>query len=320
MNSPQSFHGPEPIYGPSRKVDVEPELRTEPLGERAIAVPHTLSPRDVVALQRFVGNRALSRLLARPTTDRAVQRAVSHSASWPPVMGSPEEALITNLDAQVPNAEQTAVNGVQSALGLKTPMEASYIQRPSHTTWGYVVEEKLNALAVGLGWRTQKSLGGARPDYYRKSNGIKLFVDLTSQRQAGIGGNHITDKLDTAGFGSPNNTMAASDITHQSRNPLGGGPGVIVPGNASMGQVRALQIYRRFSKRYIGKSTDVDFNPALAKVFKRYGDIKHHAFTTKWKGKHRKRFKTEVLDALNKVQPVNFKQHRTRSATRRGLA
>lgn len=233
---------------------------------------------------------------------------MSPSASWSPVAGGPEEVLIAALDAEIPNAEIAAAAGVQSHLGQKTAHEQQYIQRPSQTTWGYVVEEKLDSLAIARGWQTQQPLFGARPDYCRSSNGIGVYADLTIVRQAGIGGNHITDKLQNANFITPNNLVTAAHVTHQSQNPRGVVGGAIVLGNATLKEVRAVQEYRRFNKPYLGKQTDVDFNPLLAKLVRQYGEIDQWTFSTKWKGKERRAFRRSVKEALKGPKAVNFKK------------
>ena len=286
-------------------------------GPRAASgpAPSALSPQAVVQLQRMVGNRAMSGLLAKPAP--TVQRAVSPSASWPPAAGGPEETLIADLDAEIPNAEQAATAGVQTNVGLKTAHEMQYIQRPSQTTWGYVVEEKLDPLAIARGWGTQHQLHGARPDYYHVSNGIGVYADLTTMLQAGIGGNHITDKLQNAGVTTPNGLVAAADVTHRSQNPRGAAGGAIVLGNATLKEVRALQEYRRFNKKYLGKTMDVEFNPRLDRLVQQYGEIDQWTFSTRWKKKHRREFRYQMKQALKGPKPVNLKKrYATRSRGR----
>jgi hypothetical protein len=225
------------------------------------------------------------------------------------VNSTPEETLIQQLDAQVATAETSAGVAVASATGLKTAREANYIQSPSARTWGSVVEEKLDPLALGTGWSTQKRLSKARPDYFRQSNGIDMYVDLTSVGEAGVGGNHITDKLDKAGFTSPNPAVAAADVTHLSANPLGTAAPAVVLGNATQAEVSALQQYRRLTK---DMETDVGFEPGIGELFTKYGNVKHHAFTTKWAAKERSSFEKAVTKALS-PKPVSMKKHATRS-------
>jgi hypothetical protein len=284
-------------------------------GRLPLHQPGTLSAGEVLQLQRSVGNRATAGLLAGQVP--MVQRAVSHSASWRAANNGPEEALITQLDAHVTTAENAAVAAVATTTGIKTPREAHYIQSPSPRSWGYVVEENLDPLATGAGWSVQHRLLGARPDYYRLSNGVEMYVDLTSVGQAGIGGNHITEKLDTAGFVSPDAAVAAADVTHRSTNPRGKAIAAVVLGNATMAQVSALQQYRRLTKSYLLKQTDVDFSPGMAKLFQKYGDVKHDMFTTKWKKSKRNKFAAEVAKALGKPKKtVSFKRHNTRSRSK----
>lgn len=269
-------------------------------------------------LQRLAGNRAISAVLASPAVP-SVQRAVSPSASWSPA--GTEAGLIQQVDAKIPLAEAAAARAVKKATGTKTARQANYIQAPSPRTWGYVVEEKLDAELAGTAWSTQHRLLGARPDYFQRSNGIEVYVDLTTASQAGIGGNHITEKLDNAGFLSPDNTVAAADVSHRNLNPRGTAGSAIVLGKATLDQVRALQQYRRFTKRYIGKQVEIDFNPGLDKIFNRYGDITHKKFTRDWKGSQRRKFADRVLKATS-APHHNFKKrtYNTRSwANRAGV-
>ena len=274
--------------------------------------PGPLSAEEVLQIQRLAGNRATAQLLAQRVV--AIQRAVSASASWPPAHGGVEATRIQQLDALIPNAENAGAAAVATNTGFKTPRQANYIQNPSARTWGYVVEEKLDPLAQAAGWSTQHRLLGARPDYYRQSNGIESFVDLTSATQAGLGGNHITDKLDNAGFMSPNPAVVAADVTHLSTNPRGAAGTAPVLGNATQPELNALQQYRRLTKPYLSKNTDVDFNEGIADLFQQYGDIKHDVFTNRWKGKKRRIFTNLVTAALTKPSGGGItKKHRTRS-------
>jgi hypothetical protein len=314
------------MSGPQRALDPHarpaersrPQTQTHPrAGPRCTAVngwalhPGTLSAQEVLQLQRLAGNRATVELLSQRVL--TVQRAVSASASWPPAHGGVEATQIQQLNALIPNAENAGTAAVATNTGFKTPRQANYIQNPSARTWGYVVEEKLDPLAQAAGWSTQHRLLGARPDYYRQSNGIESFVDLTSATQAGLGGNHITEKLDNAGFMSPDPAVVAADVTHLSSNPRGNAGTAVVLGNATMPELNALQQYRRLTKTYLLKNTDVDFNEGIAALFQRYGDVKHAAFTTKWKGKKRQVFTKLVTAALTKPKGGISKKHHTRS-------
>lgn len=255
----------------------------------------TRSPRDVLELQRLAGNRATTKLLARSAP--TVQRAVSPSATWPPAGGGPEEVLIDQLDALIPAAEAAATSSVQANKVIRTAREASYIRRPNPTTWGCVVEEKLDPPAAGIGWSTQQRLIGARPDYYRFSNNIHVFADLTTAGQAGIGGNHITPKLQKAGYTSADADVAAGDVTHMGTNPRGiVGPAVVL-GNATMPQMLAFQHYRGY------RDLDSGYNDKLAKLVRQHRKVTHSAFTTKWSDKKRQRFASAVDRALH----VNLK-------------
>ena len=297
------MHAPEPALDSLR-----PTGRSRPQTRRPVA--GSAAAGELLRLQRSAGNQATTRLLAQQ-----VQRAVSHSASWRAANTSPEETLIGQIDALIPTAEAAAVTAVATTTGTKTPREANYIHNPKATTWGSVVEEKLDPAAQGAGWSTQHRLSGARPDYYRQSNGIEVYVDLTSAKQAGIGGNHITDKLDKAGFTSPNAVVAAADVTHVSTNPRGKAAAAVVLGNATQAEVNALQQYRRLTKTYENQ-TDVEFEPGIGELFKKYGDVKHDTFTNKWKANKRQAFTAAVTKSLLKPKAVDMKKHATRSSSK----
>lgn len=308
---------PRPRH-PSRAQDLE---QAAPSGPGPLNLQRAnLSAQGCLQLQRLAGNRAVQRLLAtRPAaTPAVIQRWVSPSATWTPATGSPEATLIAQLDAQIPAAEQTAVNRVQHATAATpglNPKEVNYLRAPSPTTWGYVVEEQLNPLARNLGWSTQVVLHGARPDYYRRSNNIDVYADLTTGLQAGLGGNHITDKLQTAKFHAPDPTVYAADVAHQSRNPRGAMAPVLVLGNATLPQMRIFQKYRRYL-RY----SDLQYNPAMESLVEKYGrTLTHRNFSVKWKKKERRKFIEDYREArLNKPRNagVNKKRYNLRNRHR----
>lgn len=311
MTTPQPTHQTDAAR--AKRPAPQPKLQdteTAPLSllnQQATAAPGTLAPQDVLQLQRMVGNRAVSQLLTTATP--VAQRAVSLSATWTPPNGGQEATWINAIDAQIPTAEQNAVNSVQNTNGHKTAKQANYIQNPSPTTWGYVVEEQLDAWALNNGWQTQFVLNGARPDYYRVNNNVAVYVDLTTAGQAGIGGNHITDKLQNANFPSPDANVAAADVTHRGLNPRGTAGPVVVLGNATLKQIRVFQQYRQYLRH-----SHLDYNPALEELINRYGKtLTHQTFTRKWNKKKRKSFVDEFKEMLQKPKTVNFKKHNLRA-------
>lgn len=154
------------------------------------------------------------------------------------------------------------------------------------------VEEQLDDININqnLGWQTQQPLAGSRPDYYRQENNIDVWVDLTTPLQAGQGGAHITSKLFAGGIqpGTPNNV--AADIIHQGLNPLGGGPGVILQGNATELQMRRYLFY----KEYIS-NPEGEWDEGMDKLTQKYGNIDLHTFTQVWNSKQRSQFASDAL-------------------------
>lgn len=117
------------------------------------------------------------------------------------------------------NSVETAeINALEALNNPTTRFQFKYIKNPSPRAWGCCVEEQLNMMAVSKDWKTQFKVKHSRPDYYKYINGKHLFVDLTTEKQSGPGGPHITEKLDCCGYNLEENVQAA-DITHRSLNP-----------------------------------------------------------------------------------------------------
>jgi hypothetical protein len=289
--------------------------------QKAALSPQSLTPTDIMQLQKVIGNRAVSKLLTakskeqlisgtgiqtkkpddihgmtpssipqESSAEKPMQFAVSHCALYPP---SPAAVgLIGALDAQIPIADANAQADLANPPGgVHTPHQANYIQNPIAASWGYCVEEQLDPLAVGLGWATQVPLDKSRPDYTRTIlPNTRLFVDLTSVAQAGIGGNHIMGKLAI----STNTTGAiweASDITHN--GPPGGVPPVLHPnGRVTKLQMQRFQVYKRYISHKGSK-----YSPRKDEFFHRYGHVSHATFTQVWNSNQRRRFSAAAKNA-----------------------
>ncbi len=251
---------------------------------RSYASSSFLSQENLSAAnQHNNAKKTLPAVAAYQSPDMPIQRVVSHSANYTPVNGN-EIAEIANLDAQVAGAEATATNIVTNNghVGIHTPTQANYMNNPTPRGWGCCVEEQLKPIAVGLGWATQHQLPGSRPDFYKVVGANEVFVDLTSANEAGNGGNHITYKLDRAvppGQGRPA-TWKASDITHASTNPLGGGaavPPIQNNGIVTLLHTQTFQDYHNFLH-----NMQANWTPEMQNLLNHYGPVSHATFTQKW--------------------------------------
>jgi hypothetical protein len=243
------------------------------------------------ANQHNNAKRTLPAVAAYQSSDVPIQRAVSHSANYTPVNGN-EIAEIANLDAQIAGAEATATNIVTNNghVGVHTPTQANYMNNPTPRGWGCCVEEQLKPIAVGLGWGTQHQLPGSRPDFHKVVGANEVFVDLTSVNEAGGGGNHITYKLDRAiphGQGRPA-TWKASDITHASTNPLGGG--IAVPPIQNNGVVTVLHTQTFQNYHNFLHNMNANWTPQMQNLLNAYGPVSHATFTQRWNQNDRNQF------------------------------
>jgi hypothetical protein len=146
-----------------------------------------------------------------------IQRAVSKSGYYTAAAAnrSPQQIqqidnALNTLDGLIPTAVQNATNGVADIPSNRTNTQNAYAANPTAAFWGSCVEEQLNALDQT--WRHQVRLQGARPDYALQVGGIQTYADLTSANQAGLTGNHITGKLQTAGLNA--GVVVAADVTY----------------------------------------------------------------------------------------------------------
>jgi hypothetical protein len=215
----------------------------------------------------------------------------SNSASFPPSLVS--NPFIDALNAQVPTAEVKAQNELLTPpTGKHTPRQTQYINRQIPANWGSCVEDALNTMAITAGWRTQERLSGSRPDYARDiPPNIKLFVDLTTVNEAGVGGNHITEKLNNSiiPFGV---TWEGVDITHNDR-PGGPAPPLITNGLVTVEHMRRFQTYKKYCST--ANDEEVDYEPEKDKFVETYGnDISHSLFTQTWDQAHRDQFSTDA--------------------------
>ena len=228
--------------------------------------------------------------LADAAAKGAIQRAISNSALYPPTGAT--APLITALEGQIAAADATA----QAQLahppgGVHTPHQATYIRSPNPTRWGCCVEEQLNPLAAAIGWNTQVALPGARPDYGRNvAPNIELYVDLTTVAQAGVGGNHITVKLNRSV--RPHHVVwHAADITHNGP-PGGPAPHLRTNGHVSPTHLARFQAYHRHVLR-----PGSGFRPKKDDLKRRYGNVSHATFTQIWNANQRSNFSTAAKKA-----------------------
>ncbi len=249
-----------------------PILPIEPTEAASVANPPTLQAyRDKTEskiVPSFQQSPEISALGPSQPTQNKIQRVVSNSLIWPPAdVGV--QAQITNLDSQIAAAEAEGVTAVTAnPLNNPTAYQFNYISNPNPTTWGYVVEERLNLKASAAGWSTQHRLTGARPDYYRNDNasGIEVFVDLTTQAQTANSGNHITQKLQNAGTAQPQASVAAADIYHAGLNPLGNGPGQVLQGLADDEEMLAFQTLSAAQNNRNDSEYDEEFSVAIEEL------------------------------------------------------
>ena len=236
-----------------------------------------------------IAQRKLQQSIAT-TAKPIIQRAISNSAMYPP--NGVTAPMVTALDNLLPTAEARARRRLLNPTnGVHTPHQANYLRNSSPTTWGYCVEEQLNPVASANGWTTQIILNGARPDYERDVHpNIELYVDLTTVAQAGVGGNHVTAKLNRT-IRPHGVVWHAADITHT------GPPGGQAPVLRTNGKVTNLQMSRfQAYKRYLSKPGG-GYKPKKDDFRRRYGAISHPTFTQIWSADQRKRFATAAKAA-----------------------
>jgi hypothetical protein len=212
-----------------------------------------------------------------------VQLAVSNSATYPP--SHVASIHINTLNGMIPAAyRQAQVNLINPPGGVHTPHQAVFLNKPIAMNWGYCVEEQLNAMAVGNGWRTQYVLSNSRPDYERELvPNTHLFVDLTSVTQAGVGGNHITNKLQVSKK-PVGDTWEAADITHN------GLPGGVPPLLRTNGTVSPLHMKRFQAFKKYCTSSKGSFSPKKNDMRRRYRTVSHATFTQEWNSIMRTKF------------------------------
>lgn len=219
-----------------------------------------------------------------------LQRTIYNSIEYP-VMSKEGKEKIQILHDKIEEAERSAQ---QALCNPTTANLINYTRNPSPKSWGYCVEEQLNNI-VQDEWTTQFSVGHLRPDYYQKlaTDGIELFVDLTTERESGPGGPHITEKLDYSGFYLGNKTQAA-DITHRSLNPN-------LPNNHIL-QINGIiteeqkESWRAYTQ-YINLLDEAEFSPKREKVFNYYKSISYYTFIRIWNYANRESFCKKVKDA-----------------------
>lgn len=218
------------------------------------------------------------------------QLAPSHSATFAPSPAS--VPLIAALDAMIPAADaQAQADLAHPPTGTHTRHQAVYINRPTPMNWGYCVEEQLNPLAAAIGWNTQVILSNSHPDYGMTiAPNTELFVDLTSVAQAGVGGNHITTKLNASNR-PLGQTWEGADITHN------GPPGGPVPVLHTNGPVSPLHM-RRFQafKRYCNRPQS-GYHPLKDNLRRRYRGLTHATFTQIWNRQQRGNFSRQAKAA-----------------------
>jgi hypothetical protein len=248
-----------------------------------VSLSKTFSPlkanHSAAANEERNGNRSLPAVPAYQGSEKPIQMAVSHSATYAP--GGASVGEIAALDGLVPAAEAAANTDVMAPIGgyVHTPSQAAYMLNPTPARWGCCVEEKLNITAPGLGWTNQWPLPGSRPDYRKVVGGNKIYVDLTSALQAGVGGNHITAKLITGAQGVPKPHWHGADITHASLHPLGG-IGAVVPN--TNGPVTHLHMLHFQNFRGYLDNPHGNWTPFIENLLQYYGHVTTPTFTQVW--------------------------------------
>ncbi len=182
---------------------------------------------------KSVANRLGEKSPGASSLNSPIQRKVHFSSRFFNLtkrIGNPQTVTAINLrvkslNSDIPSAEQKALEGLQQK-NDKTPHQLEYVRNPTAANWGYCIEEQLDDYASSQGWSTQVSVKSdkvetsqkSRPDYHQKIDGIDVYVDLTSERQSGSTGPHITGKLFKAGFEKEKHIVGA-DITYTSTGP-----------------------------------------------------------------------------------------------------
>ncbi|MCY6493371.1 eCIS core domain-containing protein [Leptolyngbya sp. GGD] len=260
-------------------------------------------------LTHVVQQRGGGELLGEPRTkhrvsgtgSKRVQRKLVESATWP--LSSTAQTLVTQLHSLVPKAENLARISMQlyyqgkqkptaHQFNFKAKAEAG---KTGAKEWGYCIEEQLDSL-VGHQWSKQVPLGKSRPDYtaYLPGSDI-IFVDLTTPKEAGSGGDHITKKLyDSQVAAGPD--WRAADITHSGVVYGGTGTGPMRSSAASKEEMAVFQAYRAAAR---GKS-DVDFNDGIEALIQKYGKkVSEYTFDQAWDSVKRAKFLKIYKDALH---------------------
>lgn len=253
---------------------------------------HEISSDIIMQMQSVLGNRKLlNRLKAESDLNNGdvevMQRRVFKSATFG--MGTWAENQVISLDRGVDDAEAQAVDDVTNSSKIHTPRQAEYIRRPNKANWGYCVEEKFDLHARAEGWSTQKRLSNSRPDYYKNNGWIHVFTDLTTERQAGNHGNHITEKLNRS-IEDKQGLWQAADIAHQSKDPLGSSPSRLpVPnGTVTEHQMRMFQQYRHLL------DDESEYVEGFDDLVSSYGRVSHATFTQRWDDEARIKFDDEI--------------------------
>lgn len=180
------------------------------------AAPTAESPRikQLNNLQTMANNYSIKNISGVKPIQMAVSRSgiyTTAAANRTQVQAEEITQAWNELDALVPEAEQNATEGVQEQdPANRTPTQNAFVQNNSAALWGSCVEEQLNELAEN--WDQQVPLANSRPDYRMNAGGIDTYADLTTVAQAGVAGDHITEKLQRSHINA--GQAVAADITY----------------------------------------------------------------------------------------------------------
>lgn len=229
---------------------------------------------------------------------RMIQRMVSESATFP--LKAVGGAKVVTLDSKILEAEKIAIEQLKDPNAKPTRYQANYKKNSSPMTWGYVIEEQLDGFAKGLGWNRQGNIGGARPDYYmdiveNKGQPARVYADLTTQAQAGAGGDHITEKLIRGKNKPKGKLLEAADITHQGE-PNNKMPPLQVP--QDMNHPEKKQTWTAYHI-YVTSNKDLDYIPDAEEVIKKHKKPTTYEFYYVWTPKQRE-------DLINDAQSVGI--------------
>ncbi len=158
-----------------KKVNIPAWQQTHPalLTQRAALDPRSLSPQDVLQLQRTIGNRAVDRLLARPAQHQPIQKENNNTV------------LPDNLKAGIEDLSGLAMDDVKVHYNSSKPAKVQALAF-THGTDIYLGANEEKHLAHEAWHVVQQKQGRVKPTLQMK--GVEINDDDALEREAAIMG------------------------------------------------------------------------------------------------------------------------------------